>query len=281
MSPIQIIRCSSPKRFQRGAPKHFYASGTLTYGMRAAEWDAIADHYHEQIISPLRESTYNPLWKHIDRMRVTKIRCLELGCGTGELLADLANRFESVEGFDFSARMVERAKDRTRQLQNVHVRQGDMRRLQFPPSSFDAVITVNSLLAKSERTINGIVKNIFQVLRPGGMFLGILPAMEPYIYQRMLAVDYGRRQSKSQTLDFSRGIIDFDGSKQKAFYRFELGYRFGRAGFGNFSIERVPYSWKAWKEAGQPAFRKESPPWDWFLACQKPVGENEVEPGGI
>ncbi len=239
--------------------------------MKASDWDAIAADYHSEIISPLRESVHNPLLDELDQSDFSRSRALELGCGTGELLPELAVRFDSVLGIDFSTQMIEAARVRMQGLPNVELAVADMQRMKRELGPFDAVVSVNSLLAPSSRSINAILRRVFRALRPGGRFFGILPAMESYIYQHMIGADRGRANRPDNGLDLFRGIIDFEGAKQKAFYRFELWYRFGKAGFSNFRIDKVAYSWKAWRDAGQAYYASEHPPWDWFLSCEKPL----------
>src|SRR5689334_15946154 len=63
-------------------------------------------------------------------------RVLDLGCGTGDLTAKIAERGATVVGLDADARMIERARARFPDLEFVH---GDGHR--FSLGSFDSVFS--------------------------------------------------------------------------------------------------------------------------------------------
>jgi ubiquinone/menaquinone biosynthesis C-methylase UbiE/DNA-binding transcriptional ArsR family regulator len=69
-------------------------------------------------------------------------RVLDIGCGTGRMMALLAPRAESVLGIDLSRRMLALARTRIAEqgLANCAVRQADMARLPLPDASFDLVV---------------------------------------------------------------------------------------------------------------------------------------------
>ena len=70
-------------------------------------------------------------------------KILDAGCGTGLVGADLyQNGYRNLEGFDYSAQMLERAKDK-----GVYTRlhQGDLTgRLDLPENSYEAIISVGT-----------------------------------------------------------------------------------------------------------------------------------------
>jgi ubiquinone/menaquinone biosynthesis C-methylase UbiE/DNA-binding transcriptional ArsR family regulator len=69
-------------------------------------------------------------------------RVLDIGCGTGRMMALLAPRAESVLGVDLSRRMLALARTRIAEqgLANCAVRQADMASLPLPDASFDLVL---------------------------------------------------------------------------------------------------------------------------------------------
>jgi hypothetical protein len=75
--------------------------------------------------------------------------------------------------------------------------------------------------------------------------------------------EYGEKEH-----DYLLGIFDYDG-KMKAYYDFELKWRFSKAGFRNIKIGKVLYSWGTWKKAGQKSFAGEEEPWDWYVSCER------------
>jgi ubiquinone/menaquinone biosynthesis C-methylase UbiE len=95
-------------------------------------------------------------------------RILEVGCGTGESLADLARAVEPggrVAGVDASRRMIEAARARTAGLP-VDLATGDAHALDFPAGCFDACRAdrVFQHLDDPRRALSELVR----VCRPGG-----------------------------------------------------------------------------------------------------------------
>lgn len=90
-------------------------------------------------------------------------RVLDACCGTGDLaLADLAAGGQ-VTGLDFSSRMLERARRKSRAIAWV---QGDVLALPFPDGSFDAA-TVGFGIRNLD-DLEGGLRELRRVLAPGG-----------------------------------------------------------------------------------------------------------------
>lgn len=111
-------------------------------------------------------------------------RVLELGCGSGRLLAPLAVAGNRVVGIDSSGPMLERAHERLHGAiarGQVRLVKGDMRNLaDLAPGSFDLVlIPLNGLLHLDEpEGQRRVLEQAAQVLRPGGLLaLDVLHAI--------------------------------------------------------------------------------------------------------
>jgi demethylmenaquinone methyltransferase/2-methoxy-6-polyprenyl-1,4-benzoquinol methylase len=101
-------------------------------------------------------------------------RVLDACCGTGDLaLAAKEAGAGSVTGLDFSPRMLERARAKSREIEWV---QGDLLALQFDDASFDAA-TVGFGVRNLEDLERGLAE-LRRVLRPGGR-LAILEITQP------------------------------------------------------------------------------------------------------
>jgi demethylmenaquinone methyltransferase/2-methoxy-6-polyprenyl-1,4-benzoquinol methylase len=101
-------------------------------------------------------------------------RVLDACCGTGDLaLAAKEAGAGPVTGLDFSPRMLERARAKSRQIEWV---QGDLLALQFEDASFDAA-TVGFGVRNLEELERGLAE-LRRVLRPGGR-LAILEITQP------------------------------------------------------------------------------------------------------
>ena len=94
-------------------------------------------------------------------------RVLDVGCGTGSLLATLHERYPNlaVHGVDLTAAMLERARRRLGPGVNLHLGSGDA--LPYPDSHFDAVVSTSVLHCLGDRQRPALCEWA-RVLRPGG-----------------------------------------------------------------------------------------------------------------
>jgi SAM-dependent methyltransferase len=97
---------------------------------------------------------------------------LDLGCGGGERLAQLARHFTTT-GVDISAEQVKRAQ---LAVPAARVVQGDMTRLDFPPASFDAVTAFYAFTHLPHGELPGLLVRIAAWLRPGGVLVASMGA---------------------------------------------------------------------------------------------------------
>ena len=128
-----------------------------------AEYDALATVYDQRWGRYIEASTAATL-RRIPLDAGTRL--LDVGCGTGLLLARLAERspFRELTGLDLSPGMVARA--RARLPASVRLLVGDAETLPFPPGSFDVIVSVSSF-HYWQVPAHGLVE-LRRVLRPGG-----------------------------------------------------------------------------------------------------------------
>ncbi|MBU3904675.1 MAG: class I SAM-dependent methyltransferase [Nanoarchaeota archaeon] len=252
--------------------------------MKSKDWDRISKDYYKEIISPIKDSVgKNLLLERIEYHGSKQKVVADLGCGIGPLLGILSKKYKHVYALDYSKEMVEQSQNKNKSRKNISYHVRDFSNLSILKNKLDVAISVNSFLAEDTKKLNKIIKQIYNSLKNKGVFIGVLPAMESYLYQavlirekRICAGDSEKKASnKAQKLikignyDFVKGTITFDGDIEKTFYEFEILYRFRKAGFKNIKVSKIYYDWKEWKKAGQTYFPKEEPPWDWFVECQK------------
>jgi ubiquinone/menaquinone biosynthesis C-methylase UbiE len=97
-------------------------------------------------------------------------RVLDLACGTGIVTRVAVERYQnlaSIVGLDFSAGMIEVARENTPQTDTpITWQQGDMCDLPFPDNSFDVVLSQQGLQFAPDRLT--ALRHIRRVLVPGG-----------------------------------------------------------------------------------------------------------------
>jgi demethylmenaquinone methyltransferase/2-methoxy-6-polyprenyl-1,4-benzoquinol methylase len=100
-------------------------------------------------------------------------RTLDLGCGTGDLLALARAAGGQAVGVDFSRAMLEEARSRG-MLSSLIM--GDARQLPFPGGSFGSVVSAFTL--RNIDPLEAALREAARVLRPGGR-LGLLEVDQP------------------------------------------------------------------------------------------------------
>jgi len=96
-------------------------------------------------------------------------RVLDLGCGSGEPMARLfIERGWQVTGVDFSPAMLQLAAQRVPQMTRIAA---DMRELELPHASFEAIILIYSLFHVPRDDHPGLFAKLHRWLTPGGRLL--------------------------------------------------------------------------------------------------------------
>jgi len=109
----------------------------------------------------------------LDISRQDKI--LDLCCGQGRHSLEFVRRgYKNIEGFDRSRYLIKRAKESSkREGLYIKFREGDARKLPYPPDTFDVVMILGNSFGYFE-TINDdirVLKEVFRVLKPSGKIL--------------------------------------------------------------------------------------------------------------
>jgi SAM-dependent methyltransferase len=117
-------------------------------------------------------------------------RALELGCGTGLFLAQVASCGASITGVDLSSELLIRARGRSTPLGNIHVHCGNAEALPYRNATFD-VVYGSSILHHLD--LDHALAEIFRVLKPGGR----LAFTEPNILNPQNAVMFGLTPAKT------------------------------------------------------------------------------------
>jgi SAM-dependent methyltransferase len=132
------------------------------YEGRAREfWEGTCDHDVSQNIEALLEAIEGE----------GPFRILDFGCGPGRDLLALSERGHQPVGLDGSETFVRMA----RELSGVEVWQQDFLALELPAASFDGVFANASLFHVPTRELPRVLRELFDCLRPGGVFFASNP----------------------------------------------------------------------------------------------------------
>jgi len=176
--------------------------------------------------------------------------------------------------------MLARARERCRELPNVEFLQRDLTDLGDLRESLDVACAVNSLVMPRVEVIEQVLAQVRAALRPGGVLLGIVPAVDAIHYQTMLLVDRARQtgmpedaarrnaaqHAEHRLYDFAFSDFRYAGLEQHFWQPFEIAYRLRRAGFRKVKKGRVRLEWDQFACASD--MRKHPPPWDWFFRAE-------------
>ncbi|NNJ25371.1 class I SAM-dependent methyltransferase [Alienimonas chondri] len=128
-----------------------------------AEYAALAENYDRDWAEYNRATADRTL--RVLRNRTSQPgRTLDVGCGTGVMLQDLAEHGANAVGLDRSAEMLAAARNRLRRTPLVR---SDAAALPFPDETFDAAVT-NSALHYADDPA-ACVRELARVVRPGGV----------------------------------------------------------------------------------------------------------------
>ncbi len=246
---------------------------------QARAWSAAAGQYEDAFVDPYRAPGPNPLLDALHGLAGDRAAA-DLGCGVGPLLPTLSRLFRRVWAVDFAEGMLDRARAAAKGLANVELLHRDLTDLAPLAGQVDVAVAVNSLVMPRLDDLEAVLAQARLALRPGGHFLGIVPAMDSVHYQTMLLLDRARaagmpepqarknaaQHGEHELLDFAFGGFHYQGLEQHFWQPFEIPYRLGRAGFRNVRIAQAALTWDQFACGGEMSAYP--PPWDWFFHAE-------------
>jgi len=134
----------------------------------AAIWDRFAPGYAKQPIAD--ESVYEKKLEITRRYLRPHMRVYEFGCGTGSTALAHAPFVSSINATDFSASMIQIARDKAAAAQtpNVTFRVETLDTATVPEGGYDAVLGLNVLHLM--RDPEAACRQVHEMLKPGGYF---------------------------------------------------------------------------------------------------------------
>jgi ubiquinone/menaquinone biosynthesis C-methylase UbiE len=128
-------------------------------------WDLVSGYY--EVFEKLYNGKVNRLMcKNVAERISSSDEVLECACGTGMISVHIAAACKHLTATDFSDGMLDKTRERCRDISNVKVEKGNILQLDYPDESFDKVVAANviHLLDTPEKALN----ELFRVCRKGG-----------------------------------------------------------------------------------------------------------------
>lgn len=126
-------------------------------------YDKTAKKYSEQYFNDLTDA---PLFDEFLSLIAKGSKVLDIGCGPGNVTKYIADKGYVVEGIDLSSQMIKIAR---LNVPNLNFMVMDMRKLLYPPESFDGLLVSYSLIHVPSVDINNTITGFYRVLKPGGL----------------------------------------------------------------------------------------------------------------
>lgn len=137
-------------------------------------WDKEGQQYPEAFDNRF-EGTHGRRWNalEVNELRfddlASRSHCLEVGCGTGRFISDLADRGHNAYGIDPSDGMIAIAKQKTANKRQVHLQQGEGNKLPYENNFFDLVFAIRvTRHTLSRQYCLTMIDEIVRVTKPGG-----------------------------------------------------------------------------------------------------------------
>jgi D-alanine-D-alanine ligase len=182
---------------------------------------------------------------------------LDLCCGQGRHVLELARRKYKVEGLDRSRYLIQKAKASAKKENlNLKFKEGDARKLPFSPDSFEVVTMLGNSFGyfESVRDDLRILKEIFRVLKPWGQVLLDVTNGE-YLREnfqarswewidkkffvcreRSLSMDRQRLISREVVTDVTKGVIADQFYAERLYTKEDLFTLLKEAGFSDVVV---------------------------------------------
>ena len=137
-----------------------------------ADWDEVAGRFDDAFLA---DPTYARM---LESMVETIPGCdgryfLDLGCGTGNLIAMILERYPAshIVGIDPSAGMRQVSSERFRDRSEVEIAAGDALNIPFPDGSFDIVVSSLALHHVPPDLKDSCARELARALKPGGLLV--------------------------------------------------------------------------------------------------------------
>jgi SAM-dependent methyltransferase len=247
------------------------------------QWSRAAPRYDELFLDAFCDGVESPVLAALEAVPDPGLKTVaDLGCGTGPLLPHLVGRFGEVIALDFAPAMLTRARKRLgRAAARVRFLARPMHELDDLAGRLDVAVAVNSVVMPDVRLIDRTLRAVRGAMRPGGVFLGVVPSMDAIHYHTMLLMDrsldrgdapdeaerHAAFHAEHQFYDFAFGRFEFEGLRQKFWQPFEVRHRLAKAGFTSVELGQLLYPWNDSLPCGDE-LADHPRSWDWSFVAR-------------
>jgi SAM-dependent methyltransferase len=117
-------------------------------------------------------------------------RVLDLGCGAGRHTVYLASEGFEVCGVDIADNGLDHTRAwLARENLSAELKRGDIEQIPFPDAHFDAVLSIYVIYHKTLAGMRQSIKEVYRVLRPGGLALISLQSKRGYRYREGVEIE--------------------------------------------------------------------------------------------
>jgi len=212
-----------------------------------------ADVIDDQHITQMEVSLFLEILKLLPEDRL-----LDLCCGQGRHCLELARRgFQNVEGLDRSHYLIQKARTQAKKEGlSVKFREGDARKIPYPPDTFDVVMILGNSFGYFESIQDDlrVLKEVFRVLKPWGRLIidvadgeylkeNFQPRSWEWIdkrhfvcRERCLSLDKQRLISRELLTHVEKGTVMDQFYAERLYSREDLNKLLGIAGFSNITF---------------------------------------------
>ena len=109
---------------------------------------------------------------------------IDIGCGTGEFVCKLKDRFEELVGIDPDPFAIEFSRNRLGEEKKIAFYQQELGSLGFPTEHFDVCLCLDVL--EHIQDLNPLLDEIRRILKPGGEMIVSVPNWYDILYAKIL-----------------------------------------------------------------------------------------------
>jgi len=112
---------------------------------------------------------------------------IDIGCGTGEFIIQLKDRFSSLVGIDTSSDAIEFTMGRIGKDHRILLECGELDSFRFPAEYFDVCLCLDVL--EHVKDLSPLLQEIYRILRPGAEMIMTVPNWYDMIISGVFKID--------------------------------------------------------------------------------------------